>query len=84
VLPHELGRRPLANPLQARLVSWLAGHRPWLIPVMAVVLAVLGSGGDILQITQGLPYAAVTVLMALILFVVLAARAHTARQVGSA
>jgi general nucleoside transport system permease protein len=57
------------------LVSWLAGHRPLLIPVMAFVMAVLASGGDILQITQGLPYAAVTLLMALILFVVLAARA---------
>jgi general nucleoside transport system permease protein len=61
------------------LVSWLAGHRPGLIPVMAFVLAVLASGGDILQITQGLPYAAVTVLMALILFVVLAARARGAK-----
>ena len=61
------------------LVSWLAGHRPWLIPVMAFVMAVLASGGDILQITQGLPYAAVTVLMALILFVVLAARAAGAK-----
>ncbi|HET7421663.1 MAG TPA: ABC transporter permease [Candidatus Dormibacteraeota bacterium] len=58
------------------LVSWLAGHRAALIPVMAFVMAVLASGGDILQITQGLPYAAVTLLMALILFVVLAARAR--------
>lgn len=57
------------------LLSWLAGHRPGLIPVMAFIMAVLASGGDILQITQGLPYAAVTLLMALILFVVLAARA---------
>ena len=62
------------------LASWLAGHRPGLIPVMAFVLAVLASGGDILQITQGLPYGAVTVLMALILFVVLAARAVKAKQ----
>ena len=56
------------------LVSWLAGHRPWLIVVMAFLLAVLTTGGDILQIAQGLPYAAVTVLMALILLVVLAGR----------
>jgi ABC-type uncharacterized transport system permease subunit len=61
------------------LVSWLAGHRPVLIPVMAFVMAVLASGGDMLQITQGLPYAAVTLLMALILFVVLAARAAGAK-----
>jgi simple sugar transport system permease protein len=57
------------------LVSWLAGHRPLLIPPMAFLLAVLASGGDILQITQSVPYAAVNVLMASILFVVLAARA---------
>jgi ABC-type uncharacterized transport system permease subunit len=62
------------------LVSWLAGHRAALIPVMALVMAVLASGGDILQITQGLPYAAVTLLMALILFVVLAARAAGRRS----
>jgi general nucleoside transport system permease protein len=62
------------------LVSWLAGHRAALIPVMAFVMAVLASGGDILQITQGLPYGAVTLLMALILFVVLAARAAGRRS----
>lgn len=57
------------------LVSWLAGHRPLLVVPMAFLLAVLASGGDILQITQSVPYAAVNVLMASILFVVLAARA---------
>lgn len=63
------------------LVSWLAGHRPLLIPAMAFLLAVLAAGGDILQITQALPYAAVNILMALVLFVVLAARA-VRREVG--
>ncbi len=62
------------------LVSWLAGHRPWAIVTMAFLLAVLVTGGDILQIAQGLPYAAVNVLMALILFVVLAGRAQFARR----
>jgi ABC-type uncharacterized transport system, permease component len=61
------------------LVSWLAGHRPALIPLMAFVLAVLSSGGNILQITEGLPYAAVTVLMALVLFTVLAGRSRRGR-----
>lgn len=63
------------------LASWLAGHRPLLIVPMAFLLAVLAAGGDILQITQSIPYAVVNVLMALILFVVLAARAagRTAR-----
>jgi general nucleoside transport system permease protein len=60
----------------AFLVSWLAGHRPWAIVAMAFLLAVLVSGGDILQITQGLPYAAVNILIALILLVVLAGRAQ--------
>lgn len=62
------------------LVSWLAGHRPWAIVAMAFLLAVLVSGGDILQITQGLPYAAVNILMALILLVVLAGRAGKVAQ----
>ncbi len=53
------------------LISWLAGGNPLGIIVMAFVLAVITSGGDILQITQGLPYAVVNILMALILFVVL-------------
>jgi general nucleoside transport system permease protein len=60
----------------AFLVSWLAGHRPWAIVAMAFLLAVLVSGGDILQITQSLPYAAVNILIALILVVVLAGRAQ--------
>lgn len=53
------------------LISWLAGGNPLGIIVMAFVLAVITSGGDILQITQGLPYAVVNILLALILFVVL-------------
>jgi simple sugar transport system permease protein len=62
------------------LVSWLAGHRPWAIVAMAFLLAVLAAGGDILQIAQGLPYAAVNVLMALMLLVVLAGRARRVTQ----
>ncbi len=54
------------------LVSWLAGGNPLGIVIMSFILAVITSGGDILQITQGLPYAVVNILMALILFVVLA------------
>jgi ABC-type uncharacterized transport system permease subunit len=57
------------------LVSWLAGHRPLLIPPMAFLIAILTVGGDLLQITQGVPYGALNILMALILFVVLAGRA---------
>ncbi len=54
------------------LISWLVGGNPLGIVVMAFLLAVIASGGTILQITQGLPYAVVNILMALILFIVLA------------
>jgi simple sugar transport system permease protein len=39
---------------------------------MAFLFAVISSVGDILQITQGLPFAVVNILMAVILFIVLA------------
>ncbi len=54
------------------LISWLAGGSPLGIVVMSLLLAVIASGGTVLQITQGIPYATVNVLMALILFIVLA------------
>jgi ABC-type uncharacterized transport system permease subunit len=54
------------------LVSWLAGHRPLRILVMGLLVAVIATGGDSLQLDQGLPSATVNVLMALLLFVVLA------------
>jgi simple sugar transport system permease protein len=57
------------------LISWLAGHNPRLIVPMAFLLAVLASSGDILQISQGLPSAIVTVLSATLMMIVLLARA---------
>jgi ABC-type uncharacterized transport system permease subunit len=54
------------------LISWLAGGNPVGIVLMAFLLSIIASGGTILQITQGLPYAVVNILMALILFIVLA------------
>lgn len=54
------------------LISWLTAGHPLGILVMSLALSVITSGGDILQITQGVPYAVVNVLNALILFVVLA------------
>jgi simple sugar transport system permease protein len=63
------------------LVSWLAGHNPLLILVMALLLAILTAGGDALQINQHLPFASVNLLMALTLFVVLAQRGRGAREV---
>lgn len=54
------------------LINWLAVANPVGILVMAFLVALIVSSGFILQLTQRLPYAAVTVLMALILFTVLA------------
>ena len=54
------------------LISWLAGGSPVGIVVMSFLMAVIASAGTVLQITQGLPYAVVNILMALILFIVLA------------
>jgi general nucleoside transport system permease protein len=42
--------------------------------LMSFLFAVISSVGDMLQITQGLPYAVINILLALILFVVLARR----------
>jgi simple sugar transport system permease protein len=63
------------------LVSWLAGHNPLIIVVMALLLAVLTASGDALQISQHLPFASVNLLMALTLFVVLAQRGRGTREV---
>ncbi|MCS7239990.1 MAG: ABC transporter permease [Candidatus Bipolaricaulota bacterium] len=54
------------------LVNWLAFANPFGILLMAFLIAFIASSGFTLQITQRLPYAAVNVLMALILFTVLA------------
>lgn len=53
------------------LASWMAGGRPLGIVAASFLLAVITAGGDILQITQALPGSAVSILMAIILFVVL-------------
>jgi simple sugar transport system permease protein len=53
------------------LVSWLAGTSASGIVIMSFLFALISSVGDVLQITQGLPYAVVNILMAVILFVVL-------------
>jgi general nucleoside transport system permease protein len=53
------------------LVNWLAFGNPLGILVMSFVIAVLTSGGDILQLKQGLPYAVLNILLAITLFAVL-------------
>jgi len=54
------------------LISWMTGGSPVGILIMSFVLAIVFSVGSLLQITQGVPFAAINVLMAIILFVVLA------------
>jgi len=54
------------------LISWLAGGNPLGILFMAFLLSMIRTGGDILQITQGLPFAVVNILLALVLMIVLA------------
>jgi len=61
------------------LVAWLAGGSTVGIVVMAFLFAVVSSVGDILQITQGVPYAVVNLLMAIVLFIVLAERGGARR-----
>jgi general nucleoside transport system permease protein len=56
------------------LVAWLAGTSASGIVAMSFLFAVLSSVGDMLQITQGLPYAVINILMAGILFIVLGRR----------
>jgi simple sugar transport system permease protein len=54
------------------LISWMAGGNPLGMVASAFLLAIITSGGDILQMSHGLPGSVVNILMALILFVVLA------------
>jgi len=55
------------------LVAWLAGPSARAIAGMALLFALISSVGDILQITQRVPFAVVNILMAAILFSVLCA-----------
>lgn len=54
------------------LISWLAGGDPLGILLMAFVVSIIMTGGNMLQITVGLPYAVINLLLAFTLFIVLA------------
>lgn len=56
------------------LASWLADHNPLTIVAMGFLLALVMVGGDLLQFSADLPSAAMNILIALILFLVLAFR----------
>jgi len=64
------------------LISWLSGHNPRLIVPMSFLLALLAAGGDVLQITQSLPYALVNVMSAVLLIIVLFGRSAGVRSVS--
>ncbi len=54
------------------LISWMAGGHALGIVAAAFLLAIIIAGGDILQMAHRIPGSVVNILMALILFVVLA------------
>lgn len=56
------------------LAAWLGGHRPLGIVLACLLFGAISVGGDSLQIALNLPGSTVNILMALILFAVLAGR----------
>ena len=54
------------------LICWLAGGQPLGILLMSFVVAIITTGGNLLQITRDLPYAVINILLAFTLFIVLA------------
>ncbi len=54
------------------LISWLANARPLGILLMSFVVAIIFTGGNMLQLTRDLPFAVINILLAFTLFVVLA------------
>ncbi len=62
------------------LVSWLAGGSPIGIVVTSFVVAIILTGGNLLQLTVGVPYSVVNILLAMTLFVVLARPSFTRKR----
>ena len=54
------------------LVSWLAGGSPLGIFLTSLVVAIILTGGNLLQLTRDVPYSVIHILLAVTLFVVLA------------
>ncbi len=54
------------------LISWMAMGHPLGIAAAGLLLAIITAGGDILQMTLRIPGSVVNILMAIILFVILA------------
>ena len=54
------------------LISWLVDGDPLGIIIMSFIISLIYSGGNLLQITSGVPYSIINILLALTLFVILA------------
>jgi simple sugar transport system permease protein len=54
------------------LICWLAGGSPVGIFVTSLVVAIILTGGNLLQLTRDVPYSVIHILLAITLFVVLA------------
>jgi len=54
------------------LISWLSFGDPIGILVTSFVVSIIVTGGNLLQLTSGIPYAVINILLAFTLFVVLA------------
>ena len=54
------------------LISWLTFGDPIGILLTSFIVSIVITGGNLLQLTSGIPYAVINVLLALTLFVVLA------------
>jgi simple sugar transport system permease protein len=54
------------------LISWLSFGNPVGILLVSFLVAVITTGGNLLQLTQGIPYAVINILLALSLYIVLA------------
>lgn len=54
------------------LISWLSFGDPLGILLVSFLVSIITTGGNLLQLTQSLPYAVINILLAVVLFIVLA------------
>jgi len=54
------------------LISWLSFGNPVGILLVSFLVAMITTGGNLLQLTQGVPYAVINILLALSLYIVMA------------
>jgi simple sugar transport system permease protein len=54
------------------LISWISFGNPAAIIITSFVVSIILNGGNILQLSSGIPFAVINILLALTLFVVLA------------